>query len=221
MSLKKYIFVIVLIVGILCIIYPEIDIIISNFFYSQERRFFYSNDLWVQFVFNAVPVVAATLSIALVLGLIIKAFTLQNKKSLLKSPLFFLLITLCLGPGLVVNFALKENFGRARPSQIQEFGGVKEFSPALSLARQCQNNCSFSSGHAAMGFYFTAFSYIAPVPYQAPIFIASTIFGTIVGIGRIAQGGHFFSDVIFSFILIMIINEITFRIWKKLCKKAH
>jgi lipid A 4'-phosphatase len=70
-----------------------------------------------------------------------------------------------------------------------------------------------------MGFYFTAFSYIVPVPYQAVVFVAGTLFGGLVGAGRIIQGGHFFSDVIFSFLVIMIINKISFRIWRRICKK--
>ena len=64
-----------------------------------------------------------------------------------------------------------------------------------------------------MGFYFTSFSYIVPALYQAAVFTTGALFGSVVGIGRIVQGGHFFSDVIFSFLVIMLMNEISFRIW--------
>ena len=213
MQLRKWTFIFTAIIGILLIIFPGIDLAISNYFYVPGEGFVYAKEPWAQAIFRGIPIVAVILVISLVLGILFKFFVCKNKKDTLKSPMIFLLIALAFGPGLSVNLLLKENFGRARPSQVTELGGTKEFSRAGHYVDQCQTNCSFSSGHASMGFYFTSFSYIVPALYQAAVFTTGALFGSVVGIGRIVQGGHFFSDVIFSFLVIMLMNEISFRIW--------
>ena len=219
MLLRKWTFILCLIIGILFIIFPEWDIAISRHFYVPGEGFIYAKKPWAQLIFRGIPILTSVFVACLVLVAGTKFFLSENKRDTLKSPMIFLLIALAFGPGLSVNLLLKENFGRARPSQIVELGGTKEFSRAGHYTDQCTSNCSFSSGHASMGFYFTSFSYIVPAPYQAAVFIGGTLFGSFVGTGRIVQGGHFFSDVIFSFLVIMIINKISFRIWRRICKK--
>ena len=219
MLLRKWTFILCLIIGILFIIFPEWDVAISKYFYVTGEGFIYAKKPWIEMVFRGIPIITSVFVSCLVLVTGAKFFLSEKKSDSLKSPMIFLLVALAFGPGLTVNWMLKENFGRARPSQIVELGGTKEFSRAGHYTDQCTTNCSFSSGHASMGFYFTAFSYIVPVPYQAVVFIAGTLFGGLVGAGRIIHGGNFFSDVIFSFLVIMIINKISFRIWRRICKK--
>ena len=71
-----------------------------------------------------------------------KHLLLDNRK------IIFLLLTLALGPGLLVNGFLKSHWGRARPSEVSTFGGRQSFSPAYVIAHQCRHNCSFVSGDA-------------------------------------------------------------------------
>ena len=66
----------------------------------------------------------------------------------------FLLLTLIIGPGLITNTLLKDNWGRARPHQITEFGGRAQFTPAFVITNQCVRNCSFTSGDSSFGFWF-------------------------------------------------------------------
>ena len=219
MLLRKWTFIICLIIGTLFIIFPEWDIAISSYFYVPGEGFIYAKKQWVELIFRSIPIITIVFTSCLVLFAGTKFFLSENKRDILKSPMIFLLIALALGPGLSVNFILKENFGRARPSHVVELGGTKTFTRAGHYTDQCMTNCSFSSGHASMGFYFTSFSYIAPAPYQAAVFVAGTVFGGVVGMGRIIQGGHFCSDVIFSFLVIMLMNEISFRIWRRLWNK--
>lgn len=219
MQLHKWTFIFTSIIGIILVIFPEIDNIISSYFYSSENGFIHADTLFVQLVFRSVPIISMILIIVLVLGILYKFLMHKNKKNVLKSSMIFLLLSLALGPGLSVNLLLKENFGRARPIQTTLFGGNKEFTAAGYYSDQCDTNCSFSSGHASIGFYFTSLSYIVPTQYKNLVFIGGAILGFVVGAGRVAQGGHFFSDIIFSFLVIMLANEISFRIWKKLCKK--
>ena len=170
-------------------------------------------------MFHLIPMMTTCLVIFLCIGLSIKFFYSQNRREFLKSPMIFLALALLLGPALSVNFLLKENFGRARPHQIVQFGGTKEFTRVGHYTDQCESNCSFSSGHASMGFYVTSFSHILPQPEQSASFIMGLVFGLAAGFSRIVAGAHFFSDVISSLFVVMLMNEISFRIWKKLCNK--
>jgi lipid A 4'-phosphatase len=109
----------------------------------------------------------------------------------------FLLLTLALGPGLLVNSLLKSHWGRARPIEVSAFGGARSFSPAYIIAQQCSRNCSFVSGDAAMGYYLIAFLFIARKRART-IALAGALAGSAIGLIRIAQGAHFLSDVIFA-----------------------
>lgn len=120
------------------------------------------------------------------------------------SSIIFLLFTLGLGPGLIVNTILKDRWGRARPAQIREFGGSRRFTKAFVMSDQCRRNCSFVSGDAAMGYYGLAFAFVAR---RRRVIIASAglLAGTTIGLIRIAQGAHFLSDVMLAGVFIFLI----------------
>jgi lipid A 4'-phosphatase len=60
---------------------------------------------------------------------------------------------------LLANTLLKDHWGRARPTQIEAFGGLQRFTPAPLPAAECERNCAFVSGHAALGFSLVAFGF--------------------------------------------------------------
>ena len=117
----------------------------------------------------------------------------------------YLVLCLGVGPGLVTNTLLKDQWGRARPAQIVEFGGSKTFTPPLLPADQCARNCSFVSGEAASMFaVFYAVALIVP-HWSVATMIAGTIVGLAAGLVRVAQGGHFLSDVVFAGVFMALI----------------
>src|ERR1044072_4516087 len=63
----------------------------------------------------------------------------------------YLLLVLIVGAVLIVNVILKDNFGRARPRDIAEFGGAQLYTPPFVASDACRKNCSFSSGEGAGG----------------------------------------------------------------------
>ena len=116
-------------------------------------------------------------------------------------PGFFLVILLALGPGLLVNSVFKEHWGRPRPREIVQFGGSKTFlqpwQPGISGKGR-----SFPSGHSSAAFYLIApfFVYRRSRPALAQSWLAGGIlFGMLMSCARIAQGGHFLSDCLWSF----------------------
>lgn len=111
---------------------------------------------------------------------------------------WFMLAVLIGGPGLVANLGFKEHFGRARPREVIEFGGTKAFTPPLVLSRECSRNCSFVSGEAsAMYAPFFGLAFLLP-RHRRRLLAVGIAAGTLAGVVRIIQGGHFLSDVLFA-----------------------
>ncbi|MCW5212149.1 phosphatase PAP2 family protein, partial [Desulfobulbus sp. TB] len=125
----------------------------------------------------------------------------------------FILLLLALGPGLVVNVLLKGELGRPRPRQIIEFGGEHQFTQCWQPG-EGGSNSSFPSGHATIAFFLMAPWFILREEKErkkryAEIFLLTGIlFGTLVGIARILQGGHFVSDILWAGGLLYLLGSI-------------
>jgi membrane-associated phospholipid phosphatase len=131
----------------------------------------------------------------------------------------FLLVTLALGPGLLVNGVLKEVSHRPRPEQTQDFGGPWRFQPYDSFAGQCRRNCSFVSGEAATAAWTLAPALLVP-PQGRPLAVAAALLFTLATGGlRIAFGGHYLSDVTFAALFTFII-VLGFYCWYRRGEKS-
>ena len=117
----------------------------------------------------------------------------------------YLVLVLALGAGLIVNVIFKDHFGRARPRDIEAFGGSSLFTPAFVISDQCARNCSFSSGEGAGGFFALALARVLCRRRAATI--AAVVFGSLVSLARIAVGAHFFSDIVVSFFVMLIVTD--------------
>ena len=124
--------------------------------------------------------------------------------------LLFLVASFAVGPVLVVNGVLKEFWGRARPIQIEEFGGTQAFTPPMVIADQCPQNCAFVSGDAAFAFTFLAFALLTRRHRRLHV-AAALGFGACVGLIRIVKGAHFLSDIVFAGIICSAIVLLLYR----------
>lgn len=177
--------------------FPSLDLKVSGLFYDSGKGFFLK-DLWVcTFIYRAVEIFAVGVVVALVFFLVIVRIRRKPIFSLNQKGIFYLVLVLAIGPGLVVNTLFKDHWGRARPYQVEAFGGEKAFTRAGIISDQCENNCAFVSGHASMGFYLFAFSFLWSRHRKKWTALALAS-GCTVGLVRILQGSHFVSDVIFS-----------------------
>jgi len=114
----------------------------------------------------------------------------------------YVLACLLVGPGLLVNVVLKDHWGRARPSQVTEFGGARTFTPALSLSDQCPRNCSFVSGEVSLGFWWLSFAFATAAGRRRRLVVTAALtMGTFMGVLRVGGGGHFLSDAVFAGLL--------------------
>ena len=113
----------------------------------------------------------------------------------------FLTLFLILGPGLLVNTVFKDDWGRPRPREIVQFDGKKQFLQPWQKGISGQGR-SFPSGHASAAFFMSApfFIYRRRKPRLAlGWLIGGIIFGVLMSVARIAQGGHFLSDNLWAF----------------------
>lgn len=196
--------------------FPHIDIDFSTFFYNNVEGFSYRNNGLVRLCFIMIPVLTITLGIVTSLYLLYLLIKYKTFNNILRSGSLYIILSIAIGPGLLVNHIFKENFGRARPAQITNFNGNKNFTKAFWISNECDHNCSFSSGHAAMGYSFTCLAYICSPIFFTRIYSAALILGSLVGISRILMGGHFLSDVLTSCFVILIINHLLYLCWQKL-----
>ena len=102
----------------------------------------------------------------------------------------FLIATIAIGPGLIVNLGLKDHWHRPRPVHTQEFGGPDAFRPWYDDRGACKKNCSFVSGEAATGFWMVAPASVLPPPWRTPAIVAAFVFGVCSSLLRMAFGGH-------------------------------
>jgi membrane-associated PAP2 superfamily phosphatase len=111
----------------------------------------------------------------------------------------FLVLVMVVGPGLVVNSAFKEHWGRPRPMDLPRFGGDYSFVTVWDKGDPDRGQ-SFPSGHASTGFYFFALYFaLRGRSRWAWFWLAFALaFGSLMGVARMIQGKHFLSDVVWS-----------------------
>jgi membrane-associated PAP2 superfamily phosphatase len=191
------------------------DLKIEKLFYSLERGGWFMGQamLWY-FLYNYGNIPAILLGSAGLLVFILSFF----RKTLLhyKKIGLFLAIFLVLGPGLIVNTAFKDHWGRPRPADIVNFGGTETFRQAWEAGEAGQGK-SFPSGHAAVGFFlFAPFFFLKKSHRTAALafLYLGIVFGLLMGAGRMIQGGHFLTDVIWSGMFTYITGYILYYIFR-------
>jgi lipid A 4'-phosphatase len=178
---------------------PELDLTVSRLFYDARSGFVLSDWPPVVMLYRAIPWITWCTLVLVVAGAAWLFLLGRPLWRFDRRTLVFLVAAITLAPGLLANSVLKDHWGRARPTQIEAFGGSHRFTPALLPAAECDRNCAFVSGHAALGFSLVAFAFLLPPGRTRRRGIAAAIgLGALVGLGRIAQGGHFLSDVVFA-----------------------
>jgi lipid A 4'-phosphatase len=192
---------------LLLIMFPGIDIAVSGLFYHDG---FHIKGQWWQNLLHAAVAFLLCASIAAAAGIyLFNRFTKRSICALDDRKFCYLVIVLLLGPGLIVNVVFKDGFGRARPRDIQEFGGAKLYTPPFVVSQQCDTNCSFSSGEGAGAFFTLA---LAPaLSRRRSVLVAAVAFGVVVSVSRIAAGAHFFSDTVVSFFVMLIVADVLYH----------
>ncbi|SCA58699.1 hypothetical protein AB751O23_AK_00260 [Chlamydiales bacterium SCGC AB-751-O23] len=200
-ALTLFILILTCLVAYFC---KELDFFFAQLFFNDET-FFLKDHLALKIIFKSATLPGWIVGITCLFVLVFPFLSPSLK--VIKRQILFLLLSLIIGPGLLVNVLFKDHWGRPRPVQTLDFKGKQEYvefyKPQFSNPYPSK---SFPSGHASMGFYFMSFIFLGRrvrnnqlkrLGYGLTLLLAPLLSAT-----RIAQGGHYFSDIWMSGVIV-------------------
>ena len=199
-------------VGVLFALWPGLDLAVTRLVYD-DGGFWGSAAAWrARDVLRLAPFWLLGLLAALWLA---RRMIWPGLASPSGRALIFLVASLIIGSGLIVNLGLKDHSHRPRPVHVTEFGGDEAFRPWYRFDGACKRNCSFASGEAASGFWVLAPALLAPPPLRAVAVVAAILYGAATSALRVLVGGHFLSDVLFGGLVSSLVVVALWRLYEK------
>lgn len=199
---------------------PRVDLIVSQRYYTPEAGFFQAGNPLVQALYQYTPILGNTLLVLAALLALAAPWLARQARGrgheataglllgLWRRTAVAVLLVATLSSGLIVELGLKNFMGRPRPVQTVEFGGDQPFHAAFERGANPRKHRSFISGHATAGFTLMALGLFAARTWRRRWLLIGLTAGALVGLGRIMQGGHYLSDVVFSFYAVWLSCEL-------------
>ena len=178
--------------------WPGIDLAAARIFYVEPRHFLFNHSALATALRWGFRALTWGTAIAAVTGIILALARRRHLFGLGLPEWIFLALVLITGPGLIANTLLKDNWARPRPIHVIEFGGPDRFTPVLERSGACERNCSFISGEASATFALGFAIAMLARRRRAELMVAAVAVGSIAGLIRMGEGGHFLSDVVFA-----------------------
>ncbi len=186
---------------------PWLDLTISSWFYTPSKGF--QINKFNSFIYNWATMPAMIVGIASAIAWCVSWYIPEWKKWRRTS--LYLALVMLVGAELIVHVVLKDHWGRPRPVQVIQFGGAQEFRPFYkpNFFEQPEPSKGFTCGHCTMGFYFFALALAGQKLKNWEMekwgWILTIVLGGLLSYVRIAQGGHFFSDILFSALIMWLV----------------
>jgi membrane-associated PAP2 superfamily phosphatase len=173
------------------------DFATARLFYSADPREHWplGNERPWSVLYGMAPAITASLVLG---GLGILGYGYLRRRAEWRRHAIFVLLTVVLGPGFLVNFVLKDHWERPRPRDVIELGGQL---PYVAAPLRGEGGKSFPCGHCSVGFLYGMGWWIwrrSRPSWAAASLGVGLATGTALGIGRLAAGGHFASDIVWS-----------------------
>lgn len=180
-------------------LWPELDWAVARYFFGPDAQLRAADWAWVSVLNRVVPDVsrwAMVLAFVLATGVATYGW-LSHRRLRGYHRALYVGAGLLIGPGLAV-LGVKHTWLRARPVDVQAFGGPWDYTPALAFAEQCSNNCAFVSGHVACGFFVSTLL-LWGGPRRWAWALLGSVCGLLIGFARVAEGAHWLSDVLWAY----------------------
>lgn len=178
---------------------PALDLQIAAYFQTLGVKAalasFYP---WFDRVRDANVALGAAFVLVALGTLVIKFFWPQRRTLISTRASLLIIATFALAPALLVNGVLKPHSNRPRPAAVVELGGTQRFVQWWDFSGECDGNCSFVSGEASGAYALLAPAVVVPPPWRGLAVGAVVVYGTAVGVMRMAVGGHFATDIVFA-----------------------
>jgi membrane-associated PAP2 superfamily phosphatase len=178
-----------------------LDIAVARIFYYPEPLDHWplARELPWSLLYRAAPWVTATLVIAALAAL---AASLPHARHDWRRAAVLVLLGMAIGPGLLANAVFKDHWQHPRPRELIEFGGPLHYVPSPLIGTE--GGASFPCGHCSVGFMYAVGWWIWK--RRRPAWAATSLggglaLGLLLGVGRMAAGAHFFSDIVWSALL--------------------
>lgn len=185
-------------VSLLFLAVPGLDPFASGLFYTPGEGFTASSSPFLQKLRYLGPYLVQTAAIICVLVLLLKLLLPELPPLMpLRKPVF-LLSTLVLGPGILVNSILKNTWGRPRPVMVEQFGGDMPFVPVWLKTDWCSTNCSFVSGEGSASMWLMGLVFVVPKSWRPAVALTVLPLMLALSVNRVAFGGHFLSDTLLA-----------------------
>ena len=208
-----------IVTGVAFGVYPDLDLRVARHFYAVEDA---SHNTFAFRIYPPVMMarnlglwVGTVLVIPAVLALLVKLILPRRKLFIPGRAVVFLISTMILAPGLLVNVLLKDHWGRPRPIDVTQFGGQDQFVAWWDPRGRCPSNCAFVSGDVSGAFWTVAPAALAPPQWRALAYGAALALGTGMAAICVMAGAHFPSDVIFAgvftFLVIWAVYALIYR----------
>jgi membrane-associated PAP2 superfamily phosphatase len=178
---------------------PEIDLAVAGWFHALEARADFAA-AWavLAFIRDIGPYVIGAAVAPAIITAVMKVIWPRRPSPMTSRAALFLISTLLLGPGLLVNGALKEGWSRARPGMVTQFGGDYAFTAWWDPRGTCDSNCSFVSGETSASVWLAAPAMLTPPAWRVAAYGGVAVFALLISFVRMLVGGHFLSDILFA-----------------------
>jgi lipid A 4'-phosphatase len=185
--------------GLIFAVVPGIDLAVAGYFHGVAVDRTMPRLFRAIAVFRTLEPVVTILAVApAVAVLLVKLFWPKRATIMPTRAALFLVVSLVLGPGLLVNTVLKDHWGRPRPGMVTDFGGDMIFRPWWDLRGTCEGNCSFVSGESSSAVWLAAPALLVPLPWRYAAFAGVAVYAGAIAVMRLLLSGHFLSDVLFA-----------------------
>lgn len=199
---------------------PGLDLLVSANYYNAEAGFFHRDAPMVRALYDWTPPIGRGLVVvlvvyALIAPLVSRWFASRGNADLAarsagpwRRAAVLAFCCALLGPGLIIEGVLKNTVGRPRPVQVEQFGGTQVYHGPFVPGNDPKHHRSFVSSHAAAGFALMSLGLTCGPLWRRRWLLIGIVAGGIVGLGRMMQGGHFLSDIIFAFYAVWLSCEL-------------
>lgn len=200
--------------------FPGLDLLVSARYFDLDLGFFRAKEPLVLALYVWTPILGRILFVVMLLHALLAPWLARALDSMGKTSAahrcrgpwrHLSTVFVCaalLGPGIAIEGVLKNTVGRPRPVQTVPFGGPETYQGPFTPGDNPGSHRSFVSSHAATGFALMALGLTGSAAARRRWLIIGVVAGSAVGAGRIMQGGHFLSDIIFAFYAVWLSCEL-------------
>lgn len=198
---------------VLFALWPTLDLTVTALFYDPGEGFRAVDEGLANSMRLVIWRLSEALLAAALLSLVIGLWTGGEVLALPRRLWGFIVLLYLLGPGLLVDVVVKPLWGRARPADVEAFGGTLPFTPPHVIADVCNRNCSFPAGEVAGAVALAVSAWLIlrhvfpgrnGATYRAGVFLCILV-PLFTAFQRIAGGRHFLSDSMLSALFVLTI----------------